>query len=755
MKKILFQSLIGLFLFCSCAFGAEKPFGFAGMELYKSDSGVFGLRIHDMNNDGLQDIILINNSKAVIEIYLRLKSPAEEDPAAIGDDDVNKITYDSWFRKEECFTEKHIFCYTLGDFNSDGRTDIALYGDPREVAVFIQGSDGKWEQKDTFEVKDGKNVQWSICAADFNSDKKDDVALLCESDVKLFYQNEEGRLAPPDGFTLTDDVAGRVNSLMCGDFNNDGRSDLCMIPFESKYPLRMRLQQNNGKLGPEFFIRLQGIKFVDIFEFDNRPGFELFTLLRLSSRLKIYKLTREKTGLGYEFRHYPLSGGKADGRDVVSGPVRKGRGMDVLVTNPDSSQLSFYTHQKGQIVHHRDFPTLAGGGRMCLGNIAGDAKNEAVILSKKEKTLGYTAFTSEKFPFPKTITVPGEPLCFTLVPEAEGTHGIILAARHSEKGIRLLHLNHGDSAGNLQELAKFKSAPSALSIVYADSDSQPDLLVFYPYNDPELWLRRDGKYINAAEDGNVRKGMLKGLTPNSVYSVRGCGKGENRFFICADNYIRSLEWTVEKSLEVRFQINSIRKDARVVSCTFADLKKSGAPELVMLNETASKLEIYEKAANSNEYTWVFDADIPSYQLPVMCTRDFNSDGKDDLIIAGKRKFSLYLSDTPRFTTEELYSYETDLNNAVPYLVECGDMNADGKKDVILLEIRNKFLEVIELQGDSLKRRLAFKIFEKKHYQKQKDRFRADPREMVCADVTGDKQDDIVLLVHDKIIIYKQ
>jgi len=53
--------------------------------------------------------------------------------------------------------------------------------------------------------------------------------------------------------------------------------------------------------------------------------------------------------------------------------------------------------------------------------------------------------------------------------------------------------------------------------------------------------------------------------------------------------------------------------------------------------------------------------------------------------------------------------------------------------------------------------MRFKIFEQKSYREGKSRgkLNVEPRELKIADVTGDDKDDLVTVIHDRIIIYPQ
>jgi hypothetical protein len=53
--------------------------------------------------------------------------------------------------------------------------------------------------------------------------------------------------------------------------------------------------------------------------------------------------------------------------------------------------------------------------------------------------------------------------------------------------------------------------------------------------------------------------------------------------------------------------------------------------------------------------------------------------------------------------------------------------------------------------------MRFKIFEEKSYRGERGAAKSgvEPRELIVADVTGDGKNDLVTIIHDRIIIYPQ
>ncbi len=56
-------------------------------------------------------------------------------------------------------------------------------------------------------------------------------------------------------------------------------------------------------------------------------------------------------------------------------------------------------------------------------------------------------------------------------------------------------------------------------------------------------------------------------------------------------------------------------------------------------------------------------------------------------------------------------------------------------------------------GVDLERALTFKVFEKKSIR-DRDSL-VEPRDLILGDVDGDKRTDLILMVHDRILIYRQ
>jgi hypothetical protein len=88
----------------------------------------------------------------------------------------------------------------------------------------------------------------------------------------------------------------------------------------------------------------------------------------------------------------------------------------------------------------------------------------------------------------------------------------------------------------------------------------------------------------------------------------------------------------------------------------------------------------------------------------------------------------------------------------------GDINSDDRADIIMVEYKRNHFEILALDSQMKPiPAMRFKIFEQKSYQQGKSPGKpgGEPRELKIADVTGDGKDDLVTVIHDRIIIYPQ
>jgi hypothetical protein len=104
---------------------------------------------------------------------------------------------------------------------------------------------------------------------------------------------------------------------------------------------------------------------------------------------------------------------------------------------------------------------------------------------------------------------------------------------------------------------------------------------------------------------------------------------------------------------------------------------------------------------------------------------------------------------------ELDGYETPIKNGYLNDVVSGDLNNDGRKDLVFMETARNYLDLVLFTADhKLVPVNRWQVFEERTFRNRRSDS-PEPREAVVADVTGDKKNDLIVLVHDRILVYPQ
>ncbi|HTI52434.1 MAG TPA: VCBS repeat-containing protein, partial [Planctomycetaceae bacterium] len=85
----------------------------------------------------------------------------------------------------------------------------------------------------------------------------------------------------------------------------------------------------------------------------------------------------------------------------------------------------------------------------------------------------------------------------------------------------------------------------------------------------------------------------------------------------------------------------------------------------------------------------------------------------------------------------------------------GDINSDGQMDVVVIDTQSQLVDILNFSpAAGLRHAVQFKVFEAKSLVGE-ERTGNEPREVLIADVTGDGRPDLVLLSHDRVLVYPQ
>jgi hypothetical protein len=130
-------------------------------------------------------------------------------------------------------------------------------------------------------------------------------------------------------------------------------------------------------------------------------------------------------------------------------------------------------------------------------------------------------------------------------------------------------------------------------------------------------------------------------------------------------------------------------------------------------------------------------------------------GPNSLAFMGVNAVGTMALDGEVWELAELDGYETPIPDGHLADVIAGDLNSAGRKDLVFLETARNYLDLVSfVPPHKLVPGTRWQVFEERTFRARRldDQ---EPREALVADVTGDGRNDLIILVHDRILVYPQ
>ena len=126
-----------------------------------------------------------------------------------------------------------------------------------------------------------------------------------------------------------------------------------------------------------------------------------------------------------------------------------------------------------------------------------------------------------------------------------------------------------------------------------------------------------------------------------------------------------------------------------------------------------------------------------------------------IALTGLNAVGCFLLQGDVWTLTELDGYETPIRDGRLTDVVSGDLDNDGRKDLVFLETAKNYVDLVLFDAaHNLVPGNRWPVFEQRTFRSRTGDM-PEPREAAVADVTGDGKSDLIVLVHDRILVYPQ
>lgn len=739
---------------------AASGFGFTGPENFPIDPFIAHLRQADLDGDGLLDLVVANNSRSKLTLLYNQTGRTNLAAAARAlktGRELNELPPDARFRVDSIASEKRIASLVVHDLNSDGRPDIAYYGEPKELVVqYNQGTNG-WSSPRRFPIEDGQTSPNALNIADLAGSGRTGLLLTAENHLYWLAQNPDHTLKEPEKIAFS----GSVKSVQALDLDGDRRDDLLLANWDNPTPFRFRLQSRPGQLGPELQFALPPIRsyWADDLDGDGQP--EVMTIAQSSGRAAISHFTRQpaETLAGAfrsgQFQVLPLNRTGKARRGMTWADVNGDQRADLLVAEPDSGQVTLYLQQPdGSLPAGRTFSTFTGVSELAVAPTGQGA--DIYLLSPDERQVGVTRYDQQgRMPFPTVLPTDGKPLAMALGSLKPG-EAPSLAVIIDQDGKRALLIRGPDGKTRTRKLAEsFKSNPASCAWHDANQDGLADVVVLIPYEKIKVLLQTAAGDFDEADvappGGTTEQPWM------STADVDGDGRAE--LLLAQKNFLRGVvlvpgadakTW----SFQVKDQVNGAANNSRIIGATPLRNGTNAVASLFLLDAERKAVTLSERDSNG---VWqvIRTLPLPFTDFTELRPIGLGSPVPNSVAFLGVNAAAWLSLGGEAWELTELDGYETPIKDGRLGDVISGDLNQDRRKELVFLETGKSHLDLVTFdKAGQLQPGTRWPVFEERSFRGRRGD-QPEPREALIADVTGDGRNDLVVLVHDRILVYPQ
>jgi hypothetical protein len=560
--------------------------------------------------------------------------------------------------------------------------------------------------------------------------------------------------------------AGSIRSVRIADFNQDKKDDIIVLTKDRVSPLHIRYGLDGAAFSPVYQYELQALLDYEIPD-DSKM---LFYVEQVSGRLTLAGVDNTTSGSKQKLNllTFPLSkSGKSANRDMVLADV-DGNGLkDVVVSFPDEAKVELYLQTDSGLSEPKSFPSLSEIAVMQTADVNQDGSDEIIFLSVKERAIGVSRFEQGRLTFPEPLNTEVAPVAMSVSPIHQSCVYIGKDSDNDEyKLYNVMYNPTSEAKPNLllKDIDGLDSDPKAMKLQDVDQNGLEDIIIFRGYDEPLVYLQTSAYKFTPIKKQGSQSGLIQSASLQNMTAGAMAPKAKERVLLAQKNFARLLAFD-KKQWKVLDQFNAAGSADQIASAGMFDLDNDGVSEVVLLDKKNWQLQILKKDQNQ---TYQPDQQISvgnwniSGQFKLLYDSLMGTDSKQMILFDGA-KFAIIpqsqqLENFPAKLSSVL-SWETKIRDGRYVYFVTGDINSDNQLDIVLVEPRKNQMDVLTCDRSGDKPRLIqgtqFRIFEEKTFKQERSMASAEPREMLIADVTADGANDLVTIMHDRIVIYPQ
>ena len=757
-RQVTFWILIGTA--AGAVYGQDEDlagyFGFEGLEVVKIGRKAGPMACVDMNGDGLKDLLVVNNHASRIELHYQ-KPDASADDTVKAPSHINEFPEHWRFERQFVSVTHEVAAITPHDFDGDGRMDLVYAGRPGELVFVRQTAAGRFEAGRRHRVKKLAAARGALAVADLIADCRPELLSIVDGSIMIW---------PLEGDSIAQPVelaAGeKFVAFLLEDYNGDGRRDIAGVIPDDRSPIRIWFageEEGGGVLGPQILCEMPPLIEGEAVRLPGEAAARLAVIERASKRIVVYAITSEPIEEAGDrdaaMRVYSFTDAGNRDRDHAVVDADGDGLLDLVATDTEGNALVVYPQLPGKgLAAGQSYPSLSELSYLSAGNVDDDRFAELFVLSEKEGVVGRCDVSVQGVPFPRPLNISAgrTPTALGLVRLEKGPCVAVVAKESRDYVVDLIDMEgHAETI----ELGKLSKSPETLLALDADQDGRTDILLF-TRDKPMIMLHATGEGFAVTESKDMGQyGLVKAAQAENIAVFDIDGDGREELLIADQNFVRAVRYErdpgagISPGWQVVEQINADDSSSKLVSLALL------SDRIVAADKENDRLAVMAPSGAGGGWSEIESLTVGGFSFRSIHAGAFSGDGQDNILAVGDEGFAIIRLAGERIALEEVASWRTTEERRRQHELACGDVNGDGFLDMVALDAGEQMCEIFTFTASGrMLYAASFQVFESRLFSGGEPR-EYQPSQAIIADVTGDGADDLILLAHDRVLLYPQ
>jgi hypothetical protein len=287
--------------------------------------------------------------------------------------------------------------------------------------------------------------------------------------------------------------------------------------------------------------------------------------------------------------------------------------------------------------------------------------------------------------------------------------------------------------------------------------NRPDAMGVYPLQGPNHWLiiffvnyekpqafRISRNKISRLKPEQFRPAGTS-LTPAMVVGL--ASQDHPAIMVCEGKIARIYRWADERFTPIR-QLNTESETAQL-KAGFQIPGPDNISETVLYDDTNQ--DLYWFPAHKNKPSRLVHID--NGPRNVLGISPLRFDQQVGFLLLSRMEIQYHFQHRPSLTLAKVAEYASAAENHLPWRIKQVVLGTPPKKRLALLDARNRSIELVSYEANTLQGDLTFEVFQEPGFPTGSPKSIYEPRDIAGGDFNGDGIHDLAILVHDKLILY--